>query len=97
MEIGGVKGATPTFNSEQTAMDGFDVGLEHSGLDANSALGHGSALDHGCHGLHDGMNHADHHDSLIESLTVAHVANGMDPLEALLQARLQAPLIQSLF
>jgi len=78
-------------------MDGFDVGFDHGGFDTHGALGHGGALDSGCHCLHDGIDCADHHDSLIESLTVAHVANGMDPLEAALQARLQAPLIQPLF
>jgi hypothetical protein len=92
-----VKGATPAFNLKQIAMDGSDFGLNQGGFDTHGSLGHGAALDHCCHGMHYGMDYADHNDSLIESLTVAHVANGMDPQEAVLQARLQAPLIQPLF
>ena len=33
---------------------------------------------------------------LTEALTVAHVSQGMDPLQAVLEAQLQAPLIQPL-
>jgi hypothetical protein len=33
---------------------------------------------------------------LTQSLTVGHVVHGMDPLQAVLEAQLQAPLIQPL-
>jgi hypothetical protein len=33
---------------------------------------------------------------LTEPLTLAHVSQGMDPLQAVLEAQLQAPLIQPL-
>ncbi|MEI8250174.1 MAG: hypothetical protein WCF98_03285 [Synechococcus sp. ELA057] len=33
---------------------------------------------------------------LTETLTLAHVVHGMDPLQAVLEAQLQAPLIQPL-
>ena len=33
---------------------------------------------------------------LTQALTVAHVSQGMDPLQAALEAQLQAPLIQPL-
>lgn len=35
-------------------------------------------------------------DHLLESLAVAHIANGMDPAAAALQARLDAPLLRPL-
>ncbi len=33
---------------------------------------------------------------LTEALTVAHISQGMDPLQAVLEAQLQAPLIEPL-
>jgi len=32
--------------------------------------------------------------NLVDALTVAHISNGVDPLQALLDAQLQAPLIK---
>jgi len=32
--------------------------------------------------------------NLVDALTVAHISNGIDPLQALLDAQLQAPLIK---
>jgi hypothetical protein len=65
-------------------MDSFELGDIDAGLDltADSALGD----------LH--TDCCDHSDSFSQSLIAAHIAHGMDPVQAALQARLDAPLIE---
>ena len=63
-------------------------GSEHYGLEPHSLAPLNSGVD------------APHHGSALEalsqSLATAHVANGMDPLDAALQAQLEAPLVHPL-
>lgn len=76
--------------------------LDFSGLDPH-AIGSEQGLSLDGHGLHDhdacGIDPAqglqqqlDH--SVIQQLTVAYAAQGMDPAQAALQAQLQAPLLK---
>ncbi len=65
-------------------MDGFDLGDIDSRLDLTADSGLGDLLSDCCDRGH----------NLTQSLITAHVANGMDPMQAALQAQLEAPLIE---
>jgi len=71
-------------------MDSFD--LIDPGHDAAYHFGYDLGLNR-CNSDASNLSNADH---LSEAIAAAHLANGMDPAAAALQARIDAPLIRPL-
>lgn len=71
-------------------MDSFEFGDIDNGLDSGLDLNSESLLSHPQHDLCSDGN------SFSDSLIAAHIAHGMDPVQAAMQARLDAPLIEPL-
>ena len=69
-------------------MDTFDINGHPSGFDLDPQLDGTAAL------TPDGLAHHGCLQDLTQALALAHIAQGMDPTAAVLQAQLDAPLIQ---